>query len=147
MAESFYDLDRVIFQQLKPGASDLPTLRHWQGAASGIADYVATWGIERFWAMSRSPRLLGGGLPDPNAPNDDAKRYFAWAAARGVLCEVVGNDFQINAGMTTEQFQAAFRNLDLSQQVILSELLIEVADAIQFWTMRFKDALSAQRDL
>ncbi len=147
MAESFYDLDRAVFNALKPGANTLDTLRHWQGAASGIADYVATWGIERFWAMSRSPRLLGGGLPDPNAPNDDAKRYFAWAAARGVLCEVVGNDFQINAEMTTEQFQDVFRKLDFSKQVILSELLIEVAGTIQFWTMRFKDALSAQRDL
>lgn len=145
MAESFYDLDRVVHRQLQPGARNLDALKHWQGAASGIADYVATWGMERFWSMSRSPRLLGGGLPDPMAPDDDPKRYFAWAAARVALCEIVGNDFNINANMTTEQFQGVFRGLTFPKQVILSELLIEVADAIQFWTMRFKDALSAQR--
>jgi hypothetical protein len=147
MAESFYDLDRAVFNTLRPGATTLDTLRHWQGAASGIADYVATWGMERFWAMSRSPRLLGGGLPDPEAPNDDAKRYFAWAAARVVLCQVVGQDFGIQAEMNTREFQNVFRELDFSQQVILSELLIEVADAIQFWTMRFKDALNAQHSV
>jgi len=55
-----YDLDQKVFQALKPG---IPQLEDWKGAASGIADYVATWGVERFWAMSRSSVLRGGVYP------------------------------------------------------------------------------------
>jgi hypothetical protein len=30
--------------------------------------------------------------------------------------------------------------LDFNQQVLLTDLLMEIAEAIQFWTMRLKDA-------
>lgn len=137
MPVSSYELDREVFQLLKPGASQLD---NWQGAASGIADYVASWGVERFWAMSRSQALLGGGIPDAAAGSDDERRYFAWGVARVVLCKIVGSDLGIRETMTTDEFQEKFRNLNFNQQVLLTDLLIEISDAIQFWTMRLKDA-------
>ncbi len=137
MPVSSYELDREVFQLLKPGENQL---EDWQGAASGIADYVASWGVERFWAMSRSQALLGGRMPDAATGSDDEKRYFAWGVARVVLCRIVGNDLQINERMTTEQFQNRFRDLTFNQQVVLTDLLMEISDTIQFWTMRLKDA-------
>ncbi len=142
MPVQHYDLDRAVFQALKPGAVNEPTLKEWQGAASGIADYVASWGVERFWAMSRSPVLRGGGVPDATQGDPEQRRYFAWGAARIVLCQIVQGDLQIQPGMTTEEFQERFRNLSFAQQVLLTDLLMEIADTIQFWTMRFKDALA-----
>lgn len=132
-----YELDREVFQLLKPGSEQL---EDWQGAASGIADYVASWGVERFWAMSRSLVLRGGGIPDAATGNEDRRRYFAWVVARVVLCRIVGTDLIIREDMNTEQFQNRFRELDFNQQVLLTDLLIEIADTIQFWTMRMKDA-------
>jgi len=42
--------------------------------------------------------------------------------------------------MTTQQFQERLGNLNFRQQVLLSDLLIEIAETIQFWTMRIADA-------
>lgn len=137
MPVSSYELDREVFQLLKDGKEQLD---NWQGAASGIADYVASWGVERFWAMSRSQALLGGEMPDAATGSEEEKRYFAWGVARVVLCKIVGNDLRINERMTTEEFQNRFRDLDFNQQVLLTDLLMEISDTIQFWTMRLKDA-------
>jgi hypothetical protein len=136
MPVSSYELDREVFQHLKTGVEGL---KDWQGAASGIADYVASWGVERFWAMSRSPVLKDGVIPDAAAGSEEQRRYFAWGVARVVLCKIVGNDLRIQPKMTTADFQERFRNFDFNQQVLLTDLLIEIADTIQFWTMRLKD--------
>ncbi len=138
MSVIHYDLDAKVFEQLNVGND---TISQWKGRASGMADYVATWGIERFWAMSRSPVLLGGGLPDANQGNDEQRRYFAWGVARVVLCQIVGNDLQIKADMDTATFQNRFRQLCFNQQVLLTDLLIEISDTIQFWAMRMSDAI------
>jgi hypothetical protein len=45
--------------------------------------------------------------------------------------------------MTTDAFQNQFRELDFNQQVLLTDLLIEISSAIQFWTMRLKDAFDS----
>jgi len=132
-----YELDKLVFQNLQPGQQQL---RDWKGKASGIADYVATWGVERFWAMSRSPLLRGGDVPDPNQGTDDQRSYFAWGVARVVLCDILGSELNIQANMTTEDFQNRFSQLNFRQQVLLSDLLIEISDTIQFWTMRIADA-------
>lgn len=141
MSIKHYDLDQKVFSQLSTGAT---SLRDWQGAASGIADYVASWGVERFWAMSRSPVLIGGVTPSATTGTDEQRRYFAWGVARVVLCEIIGGDLAINNTMTTEQFQERFRNLNFNQQVLLTDLLIEISETIQFWTMRIKDAQDTQ---
>jgi hypothetical protein len=132
-----YELDRVVFDLLNQGSADLTT---WQGAASGIADYVASWGVERFWAMSRSQRLLGGQLPDAAVGSEEEKRYFAWSVARVALCTIAGTELRITKEMNTDQFQERFRNLTFNQQVLLTDLLMEISETIQFWTMRLKDA-------
>lgn len=137
MPVSSYELDREVFQLLKSGFEQLET---WQGAASGIADYVASWGVERFWAMSRSQVLLGGALPNAATGSEEELRYFAWSVARVVLCRIVGDNLRIRQNMTTEEFQNQFRELDFNQQVLLTDLLMEISDNIQFWTMRIKDA-------
>ena len=132
-----YDLDKQVFQNLQPGQQQLGD---WKGKASGIADYVATWGVERFWAMSRSPLLRGGEVPSAEQGNEEQRSYFAWGVARVVLCQILGKELNIQANMTTEQFQNRFSQLDFRQQVLLSDLLIEISDTIQFWTMRMADA-------
>ncbi len=135
-----YELDREVFSELERG-KDTENLKKWQGVASNIASYVSTWGVERFWAMSRSLRLIGGVIPEFNdIGSDEAKRYFAWAVARIVLCNIVGNDLGINADMTTKEFQERYQKLNFNQQTLLIELLLQIADTIQFWTMRIKDA-------
>lgn len=135
MPVSYYDLDQQVFRSLKPGINQLG---QWKGKASGIADYVASWGIERFWAMSRSSRITGGAIAEDQ--NQEAQSYFTWAVARIVLCEVVGNNLKINSNMTTEAFQERFAQLNFNQQVLLVDLLMEIAQTIQFWTMRIEDA-------
>lgn len=130
-----YELDKEVFDLLN---KEIKGLEDWQGAASGIAEYVASWGMERFWAMSRSCVLKGGIISD-NPESLDGRRYYAWSVAREVLCKIVGADLRIKSEMTTAEFQERFRNLDFQQQTLLVDLLIEVADAIQFWTMRLKD--------
>ncbi|MDB9315008.1 hypothetical protein PN462_17980 [Spirulina sp. CS-785/01] len=138
-----YELDREVFNYLQEGVEQI---NDWQGAASGIAEYVATWGVERFWAMSRSLRLRGGGVPDSaNETDEQKRRYFAWGVARVVLCELVQQELQVKAEMDTQDFQNQFRGLDLNQQVLLVDLLMEIADTIQFWTMRLKDAKDSQQ--
>jgi hypothetical protein len=143
MSVKHYELDRWVLEGLSQGANSKDQLKNWQGAASGIAEFVSSWGMERFWAMSWSPVVLGGGLPDANAGSDDQQRYFAWQVARTVLCEVVGQDLQIRADMTTPAFQARFQALSFNQQMLLTDLLLEIGDTIQFWTMRLKDTLEA----
>jgi hypothetical protein len=130
-----YDLDREVFRLLNEGKEQVDD---WQGAASGIADYVTSWGIERFWATSLSVRLLGGKVAITN--EEKAKyRYFAWDVARQVLCIVVGKDLKISNDMTTAKFQERLKDLDFNQQILLVDLLIEISDTVQFWTMRIKE--------
>lgn len=143
MAMKHYELDRWVFEGLIAGATNRDQLKNWQGAASGIAEFVSSWGMERFWAMSLSPVVLGGGLPDPNAGTEEQRRYFAWQVARVVLCRIVGQDLQIRANMTTREFQDRFQALNFNQQMLLTDLLLEIGDTIQFWTMRLKDTLEA----
>jgi hypothetical protein len=141
MPVTSYELDREVFNQLNQGVD---SLKVWKGAASGIAEYVASWGLERFWSMSRSPVLLNGELPAHDQGNEtDQRRYFAWGVARVVLCRVLGADLQIRANMDTAAFQTRLENLTYNQQILVSEVLIEIADAIQFWTMRLSDAQEA----
>ncbi|QIZ72110.1 hypothetical protein [Oxynema aestuarii] len=132
-----YELDREVFRLLNSGIEGFDD---WQNAARGIADYVASWGVERFWAMSRSQRLLGGQLPSEGVVSEEERRYFAWSVAREVLCKIVGTELGIDYEMNTDNFQEIFRELDFNQQVLLTDLLMEIAEAIQFWTMRLKDA-------
>jgi hypothetical protein len=134
-----YELDRWVLEGLRPGQAELD---NWQGRASGIAEYVSSWGMERFWAMSRSLKLLNGEI-DINSGNEESRRYFAWGVARVTLCKIVGTDLQIQANMTTEQFQTRFQQLNFNQQILMTELLLEIADTIQFWTMRLKDAVQS----
>jgi hypothetical protein len=144
MPVSSYELDREVFKLLKLGTEQgKEQFNTWQGAASSIGDYVASWGVERFWAMSRSQALLGGRIPDAAAESENERRYFAWGVARVVLCKIVGNDLRIRQDMTTDEFQNQFRELDFNQQVLLTDLLIEISSAIQFWTMRLKDAIDS----
>ncbi|MFS8841896.1 hypothetical protein [Synechococcus sp. W55.2] len=140
MAVEHYDLDRRVFDQLQKG---IEHIQDWQGAASGIADYVATWGLERFWSMSRSMALLGGAIPDARQGTNEQRRYFAWGVARIVLAEVAGAELGIRSDMTTHEFQERLRQLTFNQQVLMSDLLIAIAETIQFWTMRLKDAQQA----
>ncbi|MCS6782535.1 MAG: hypothetical protein NZ482_05070 [Gloeomargarita sp. SKYG98] len=140
MAVEHYDLDRRVFQRLCEGINHL---QEWQGAASGIADYVATWGLERFWSMSRSMALLGGAIPAAGQGSNEQRRYFAWGVARIVLAEIVGPELQIRGDMTTAEFQERLQHLTFNQQVLMSDLLIAIAETIQFWTMRLKDAQDA----
>ena len=142
MSITSYELDRWVLDGLKPGATNLDQLKNWQGEASSIAGYVSSWGLERFWAMSRSLRLINGVI-DINAGTDENRRYFAWGVARVTLCNIIGANLQIQADMTTEQFQARLQQLNFNQQMLMTELLIEIADTIQFWTMRLKDALQS----
>lgn len=139
MAIQSYELDRWVLEGLTPGQAELD---NWQGRASGIAEYVSSWGMERFWAMSRSLKLLNGAI-DINSGNEENRRYFAWGVARVTLCRIVGPDLQIQADMTTNQFQARFQQLNFNQQMLMTELLLEIADTIQFWTMRLKDAVQS----
>lgn len=138
-----YELDKLVFQNLQQGKSQL---RNWKGKASGIADYVATWGVERFWAMSRSPQLLGGHVPSADQGNEEQRSYFAWGVARVVLCNILGKELNIKADMTTQQFQERFSELDFHQQVMMANLLMEIAETIQFWTMRIDDAQKNNSD-
>ena len=129
-----YGLDREVFQELEKGRKNL---KEWKGKASDISDYVASWGIVRFWALSRSSKEKGG------KNTSDGKNYFAWEVARKVLCRVIDKSWEIKPGMETEMFQHEFYKLDINDQVLLAELLMEIGETIQFWTMRFSD--SAER--
>jgi len=146
MTVKHYELDRLVMTELQPGATTPEQLKKWQGAASGIAEYVSSWGVERFWAMSRSPQLINGVTPDPGTGTDEQRRYFAWGVARVVLCRIVGRELRLTNAMTTAEFQSRFRDLSFNQQMLLTDLLLEIADTIQFWTMRLKQALDSGRD-
>jgi hypothetical protein len=136
-----YDLDREVFRLLNEGKEQVD---EWQGESSGIGDYVTSWGIERFWATSRSARLLGGKLAI--AEEDKHKyRYFAWDVARQVLCLVVGKDLEISNDMKTADFQERLKHLNFNQQILLTDLLIEISDTVQFWTMRIKEVHSGKK--
>jgi len=60
--------------------------------------------------------------------------------ARIVLAEVAGAELGIRSDMTTHEFQERLGQLTFNQQVLMSDLLITIAETIQFWTMRLKDA-------
>ncbi|PSO60200.1 MAG: hypothetical protein BRC36_14340 [Cyanobacteria bacterium QH_2_48_84] len=113
MAVDTYKLDLKVFENLQPGQQQL---KDWKGKASGIADYVATWGVEQ------------------------QRSYFSWGVARVVLCDILGNELNISKDMPTANFQEQFAQLNFKQQVLLTDLLIEIAETIQFWTMRMDDA-------
>lgn len=132
-----HELDLHVFSKLnkraKPNEFD-----NWKGKASDISSYVATWGVVRFWALSCSQKAKGGQL---HSGDDFNQNYYAWKVAREVLCTLVKEDIKINQDMNPIDFQETFKNLSDTQQVCLSELLIEIGDTIQFWTMRIKDCL------
>ncbi len=146
---SYYDLDRKVLNLLQEKEKEIDD---WQGAASGIADYVSSWGVERFWAMSRSSILKDGQSSteeieeeqDQTEQQEEKKkavpRYYSWEVARVVLCTIIEEDLDIKAGLTTQEFQEKFRELNFNQQVLFTDLLLEIADTIQFWTMRIKDS-------
>jgi hypothetical protein len=140
MSVIHYELDREVFSRLDSRKTNVDD---WQGAASGIADYVTSWGIERFWATSRSVRLLGG-KPATTEEEKEKYKYFAWDVARQVLCSVVGKDLEISNDMKTADFQERLKDLDFNQQILLTDLLIEISDTVQFWTMRIKEVHSGK---
>ena len=78
---------------------------------------------------------------DLEAKQEDEKSYIAWAVARKVLCNIAGTHFGIAEDLDTKQFKEKFydSNLTFNHQILLSELLIEIADAVQFWAVRFKE--------
>ena len=144
---SLYEIDSLVFDELEPHKS---TIEHWYGKASEIGDYVATWGVLRFWVMSRSQALHGNAQDrqtssqqsqDRSDKQEDEKSYIAWAVARKVLCNIAGTHFGIAEDLDTKQFKEKFydSNLTFNHQILLSELLIEIADAVQFWAVRFKE--------
>lgn len=132
---SFYELDQKVFAGLSEKQDEI---ENWYGKASGIADYVASWGMVRFWAMSRS-LVTKSGKPTEN--NQKTQNYFAWGVARKVLCEIVGDDLGINMSedMETMNFQSFFYSLNFNKQVLLTDLLIEISDTVQFWSVRMKE--------
>ncbi len=138
-----HDLDVQVFSRLNEKAKTKEDFDKWKGKASDIVGYVAAWGVIRFWSLSFSPKGKGG--TQPSAENFD-QNYYAWQVAREVLCEVVDNDFGLNDQMTAKDFNQHYKdNLTGIQQVILSELLIEIGNSIQFWTMRIADSFEATK--
>lgn len=131
MTVTYYDLDIKVFSKLNEQNASIET---WYSKASGIADYVASWGMHRFWAMSRSPLAPGGEI----TTKQEELSYFAWDVARRVLCEIVYSDLELDANSSTTDFHATFDGLDMNQQVMVTELLIEISEAIQFWSVRMK---------
>jgi hypothetical protein len=88
--------------------------------------------------------MLGGKIDiESRTVTDEEKRYFAWSVARITLCRILGQELQIREDMTTEQLSQRFENLNINQQTLITEMLLEIADTIQFWTMRLKDTLQA----
>ncbi len=144
---SLYEIDSLVFDELEPYKN---TIEHWYGKASEIGDYVANWGVLRFWVMSHSEALHGNAedrqtssqqSQDNGDKQEDQKSYIAWAVARKVLCDIAGTHFDIKEDMDTKKFKEKFydTNLTFNRQILLSELLIEIADAVQFWAVRFKE--------
>ncbi len=82
--------------------------------------------------MSRSLMLLGGGILEGNNIPEEEMRYFAWSVARITLCRILGQELQIREDMTTEQLSQRFENLNINQQTLITEMLLEIADTIQF---------------
>ncbi|WP_019488115.1 hypothetical protein [Kamptonema formosum] len=131
-AVSFYELDSKVFEELNNIKDDI---KDWYAEASTIADYVATWGVLRFWALSKSTKSKGG------ENSLDGKKYAAWDVGRKVLCHIVGSELGIKEDDSTETFRAKFDNdkLDMNQQILLTDLLLEIADTVQFWAVRLKE--------
>ena len=73
-------------------------------------------------------------------PNDGKRKFFAWKVARLVLCEILNKSLSIKANLSTQDFNDNFEKLSTNDQVMIADLLIEISDAIQFWTMRIKDS-------
>lgn len=137
---SFYELDQKVFAGLSEKHNEI---KNWYGKASGISDYVATWGMVRFWAMSRSQVSKGGKSKENNG---EAQSYFAWNVAREVLCEIVGNNLgieleegEILKDIETARFHKIFYALNFNKQLLLIDLLIEISETIQFWSVRMKE--------
>ena len=132
MAVISYGLDKEVFTKLE---AEKQHFKVWKAKASDISDYVATWGVVRFWALSRSKKGKDG------KDELDGKSYYAWKVAREVLCLVINHNWGIKSDVCTKHFQSQFYNLDINKQILIAELLIEIADTIQFWTMRFDENL------
>ena len=132
MAVISYGLDKEVFNKLD---AEKQHFKVWKAKASDISDYVATWGVVRFWALSRSKKGKNG------RDESDGKSYYTWRVAREVLCLVINPSWGIKSDLNTNDFQNKFYELDVKQQILIAELLIEIADTIQFWTMRFDETL------
>ena len=127
-----YGLDEKVLEKLQSETKGLEA-KEWKGKASEISDYVATWGLVRFWALSHSTQGRGG------EKSDDGKSYLTWKIAREVLCFLVGKEFDLKPKIDAVSFKEKLKTLDFEKQVLLAELLIAIADSIQFWTMRLTE--------
>lgn len=144
MAVEFYELDQRVHQKLAVRSQTPEQHKQWYGKASQIAEYVSSWGMVRFWALSRS-QVARGGRNAENQDGEGGENYFAWKVAREILCELVGNDLNIQEDLITDVFQQRFYALSFNQQVLLTDLLLEIAETIQFWSVRLKEALDEKR--
>ncbi|VEP14888.1 conserved hypothetical protein [Hyella patelloides LEGE 07179] len=134
MAISLNSIDYEVFKRLEHRKNDLG---NWQGKASEISDYVATWGILRFWALSFKK----------DEENSSKVSYFAWQVAREVLCQIIDDSWGIDKDTLINEFNEKLYNDDpnllnvqTQRQMVIAELLIEIGDTVQFWTNRFKDS-------
>ncbi|MCB8788993.1 hypothetical protein [Planktothrix agardhii] len=146
MSIDFYNFDKKVFAKLNRYTKE-EEFKTWQAEASNIAEYIATWGVVRFWAVSRSYEEKEGKAGDGSQksddqlyPNDGKRKFFTWKVARLVLCEVLNKKLEINANLPTQGFNDKFEKLSTNNQVMIADLLIEISYSIQFWTMRIKDS-------
>jgi hypothetical protein len=148
MGVDFYNLDNLVFNMLtKHNYTHKDQFRLWQAEASTITDYIATWGVVRFWAVSRSYQSSKGNVEQAIEQtdhklyeNDYKRKFLAWKIARLALCETLDNNFGIEPDLPMKNFDKVFTELSSHEQAIIAELLIEIGDTIQFWKMRIKDA-------
>ena len=132
MAVIAYGLDEKVLEKLQAATKDLKP-DDWKGKASEISDYVATWGLVRFWALSHSKQERGG------KKTKDGMSYVSWKVAREVLCFLVGQEFALKPKLDALSFKEKLENLDFEKQVLLAELLMAIGDSVQFWTMRLTE--------
>jgi hypothetical protein len=148
MGVDFYNLDNLVFNMLtKHNYTRKDQFEFWQAEASTITDYIATWGVVRFWAVSRSYQSSKGNVEQAIEQsdhklyeNDYKRKFLAWKIARLALCEILDRKLKIEPNLTTQEFDKNFTELPSHEQATIAELLIEIGDAIQFWKMRIKDA-------
>ena len=146
MSIDFYNFDKKVFAKLNRYTKE-EEFKTWQAEASNIAEYIATWGVVRFWAVSRSYEEKDGktgngsqSIDDELYPDDGKRKFFTWKVARLVLCEILNSKLRIKADLSTQDFNDQFEKISSNNQVMIADLLIEISDAIQFWTMRIKDS-------